>query len=63
MNNEQSISLLRQSKRALAEAFTDVGMQGVTEHSRAAEFGKRIKWAAGLLDITLACQRVSDGSH
>lgn len=63
MNNEQSITLLRQSKRALAEAFTDVGMQGVTEHSRAAEFGKRIRWATGLLDITLACQRVSDGSH
>lgn len=63
MNNEQSITLLRQSKRALAAAFTEAGMQGVTEHSRAAEFGKRIKWAAGLLDITLACQRVSDGSH
>lgn len=63
MNNEQSITLLRQNKRDLADAFTEIGMQGVTEHSRAAEFGKRIKWAAGLLDITLACQRISDGSH
>lgn len=63
MNNEQSITLLRQNKRDLANAFTEIGMQGVTEHSRAAEFGKRIKWAAGLLDITLACQRISDGSH
>lgn len=63
MNNEQSITLLRQNKRDLADAFTEIGMQGVTEHSRAAEFGKRIKWAAGLLDVTLACQRISDGSH
>lgn len=63
MNNEQSITLLRQTKRALAEAFTETGMQGVTEASRASEFGRRIKWAAGLLDVTLACQRVSDGAH
>lgn len=63
MNNEQSITLLRRNKRLLAEAFQSVGMADVTESSRAAEFAKRIKWAGGLLDLCLACQRISDGSH
>lgn len=63
MNNEQSITLLRRNKRLLAEAFQSAGMANVTESSRAAEFAKRIKWAGGLLDLCLACQRISDGSH
>lgn len=63
MNNEQSITLLRRNKRLLAEAFQSVGMANVTESSRAAEFARRIKWAGGLLDLCLACQRISDGSH
>lgn len=59
---EQSVTLLRRNKLAQVEAFNAIGMPDVTEETRASEFAKRIKWAGGLLDLCLACQRVSDGS-
>lgn len=59
---EQSVTLLRKNKLAQVEAFQAVGMSDVNENTRASEFADRIKWAAGLLDITLACKRISDGT-
>ena len=59
---EQSVTLLRKNKEAQVAAFQSVGMSGVTDASRASEFGKYIKWAGGLLDLCVACQRLSDGS-
>lgn len=59
---EQSVTLLRKNKEAQVAAFQSVGMSGVTVASRASEFGKYIKWAGGLLDLCVACQRLSDGS-
>lgn len=59
---EQSVTLLRKNKLAQVEAFQAVGMSDVNENTRASEFADRIKWAAGLLDITLACKRFSDGT-
>lgn len=59
---EQSVTLLRKNKLAQVAAFQSVGMSDVTENTRASEFADRIKWAAGLLDICLACNRISDGT-
>lgn len=59
---EQSVTLLRKNKEAQVAAFQSVGMSGVTVASRASEFGKYIQWAGGLLDLCVACQRLSDGS-
>ena len=60
---EQSVTLLRKNKQAQVAAFNAVGMKDVTEESRASEFAKRIKWAGGLLDVSLAVQRYSDKSY
>ena len=62
MTNEQSATLLRLNKQAQVAALNAVGFSDVTENSRASEFGQRIKWAAGLLDLHLACNRISDNS-
>lgn len=62
MTNEQSATLLRLNKQAQVAALNAVGFSDVTENSRASEFGQRIKWAAGLLDLNLACNRISDNS-
>ena len=39
-----------------------MGFADITENSRASEFAQRIRWSAGLLDICLACNRISDNS-
>ena len=54
MTNEQSATLLRLNKQAQVAALNAVGFSDITENSRASEFGQRIKWAAGLLDLCLA---------
>lgn len=59
---EQSVTLLRKNKLAQVKAFQSVGMSDVNESTRASEFADRIKWAAGLYDICLACKRISDGT-
>lgn len=62
MTNEQSATLLRLNKQAQVKALQEVGFTDVNEFSRASEFALRIKWAAGLLDLCLACNRISDNS-
>lgn len=59
---EQSATLLRLNKQAQVSALNAVGFSDITESSRASEFGQRIKWAGGLLDLCLACNRISDNS-
>lgn len=59
---EQSATLLRLNKQEQVKAFQSIGFTDITEHSRASEFGQRIKWAGGLLDIRLACNRIEDNS-
>ena len=39
-----------------------VGFADITENSRASEFPNRIRWASGLLDLRVACNRISDNS-
>ena len=62
MTNEQSATLLRLNKQAQVKALQEVGFADLNEFSRASEFALRIKWAAGLLDLCLACNRISDNS-
>lgn len=59
-SNEQSVTLLRKNKRAQVKALNNVGFQ-LTENVRAADFPMYVKWGAGLLDITVAANRKSDG--
>lgn len=62
MTNEQSATLLRLNKQEQVKALQAVGFTDVNENTRASEFPQRIKWSAGLLDICLACNRISDNS-
>ncbi|MFT0348778.1 Vir protein [Bacteroides thetaiotaomicron] len=59
---EQSATLLRLNKQEQVKALQAVGFADITENSRASEFPNRIKWAAGLLDMRVACNRISDNS-
>lgn len=59
---EQSATLLRLNKQEQVKALQEVGFADITDDSRASEFGMRIRWAGGLLDVRLACNRISDNS-
>ena len=59
---EQSATLLRLNKQEQVTALQAVGFADITANSRASEFPNRIKWAAGLLDMRVACNRISDNS-
>lgn len=60
--NQQSATLLRLNKQEQVKALNEVGFTDITEESRASEFARRIKWANGLLDLALACNRIADNS-
>lgn len=51
---EQSVTLLRQNKRAQVESVRELGFTDVSVETRASLFPMLIRWAAGLLDITVA---------
>jgi hypothetical protein len=55
------VTLLRRNKAAQVGALRELGFD-VADEMRAAEFGKYMKWAVGLLDVTIAANRISDGS-
>ena len=59
---EQSATLLRLNKQEQVKALQAVGFADITENSRASEFPNRIRWASGLLDLRVACNRISDNS-
>ena len=59
---EQSATLLRLNKQEQVKALQAVGFADITENSRASEFPNRIKWTTGLLDMRVACNRISDNS-
>lgn len=56
-SKEQSVTLLRRNKQAQVEAFRSIGMADVSDDMRASDFARRIKWAAGLLDLCLCAVR------
>lgn len=58
-SNEQSVTLLRMNKRAQVDALNSLGFN-LTEGARASQFPELVKWAAGLLDVTLAANRKRD---
>jgi hypothetical protein len=59
-SNEQSVTLLRKNKRAQVEALNSLGFD-LAEGTRASAFPNYVKWGAGLLDVTVAANRKSDG--
>lgn len=61
-SNEQSATLLRRNKRAQVDALNSLGFS-LTEGARAADFPMYVKWAAGLLDLTVAANRKSDNKR
>ena len=60
---EQSVSLLRQNKRAQVEAVRELGFADVNVETRASLFPTFVKWAAGLLDITVAVRCKGQGAN
>lgn len=58
---EQTVSLLRQNKRAQAEAVAFLGFSDVNATTRASLFPMLVRWAHGLLDITIAARCKSAG--
>ena len=61
-SNEQSATLLRRNKRAQVDALNSLGFS-LTEGARAADFPMYIRWATGLLDLTVAANRKSDNKR
>lgn len=61
-SNEQSATLLRRNKRAQVDALNTLGFN-LTESARAADFPMYVKWASGLLDLTVAANRKSDNKR
>ena len=59
---DRSATLLRLNKQEQVKALHAVGFADITENSRSSEFPNRIKWSAGLLDMRVACNRISDNS-
>ena len=59
---EQSVTLLRLNKQRQVEALNTFGF-GLDENARASQFPMYVKWANGLLDVTVAAVRRSDGKN
>jgi hypothetical protein len=58
-SNEQSVTLLRRNKQAQVDALNSLGFS-LTEGARASAFPELTKWSAGLLDVTIAANRIRD---
>lgn len=62
-SREQSVTLLRRNKRKMVDNLTALGFTELSYDMRASDFPKYIKWAGGLLDLTVAANReMADGS-
>lgn len=61
MNNEQTVTLLRMNKRKQVESLNACGFS-LEVDMKASLMPMYIKWAQGLLDVTVAVYRISDGS-
>lgn len=61
-SNEQSVTLLRRNKRAVVEGLKSNGY-AVDENLRMSDVPRLVRMGAGLLDISVACLRVSDGQE
>ncbi len=60
-NNKQTVTLLRKNKQEQVAVLKELGFKNVTEMTKASLFPIYVKWANGLLDCTIAVNRVSDG--
>lgn len=60
-NNKQTVSLLRKNKQEQVAVLQELGFTNVTATTKASLFPIYVKWANGLLDCTIAVNRLSDG--
>lgn len=60
-SKEQSVTLLRVNKRTQVAALRELGFN-VSDNMKASEFPKYVRWAGGLLDVTIAVTRKSDSA-
>lgn len=59
--NNASAMLLRINKEDQISALQSIGFTTVNENTPASDIAKYIKWAGGLLDLSLATLRIEDG--
>lgn len=59
-NNRQTVTLLRKNKQEQVAVLQALGFENVTESTKASLFPIYAKWANGLLDCTIAANRISD---
>lgn len=55
--------LLRINKQEQIEALNSIGFTTVNENTPASDIAKYMKWAGGLLDLSLATLRIEDGEQ
>ena len=62
-NNNESALLLRMNKIDQISALQSLGFTSVDENTTASDIAKYIRWAGGLLDLSLATLRIEDGKR
>ena len=61
--NNESALLLRMNKVDQISALQSLGFTSVNENTPASDIAKYIRWAGGLLDLSLATLRIEDGTR
>lgn len=61
--NNASAMLLRINKQDQIEALKSLGFTNVDENTSASDIAKYMRWAGGLLDLSLATLRIEDGEQ
>lgn len=61
--NNASAMLLRINKQDQISALQSIGFTTVDENTPASDIAKYMKWAGGLLDLSLATLRIEDGEQ
>ena len=61
--NNASAMLLRINKQDQIEAIKSLGFTNVDENTPASDIAKYMRWAGGLLDLSLATLRIEDGKQ
>ena len=59
--NNASAMLLRINKQSQIESLQSIGFTTVNENTPASDIAKYMRWAGGLLDLSLATLRIEDG--
>lgn len=60
---DKNALLLRMNKEKLVAALTDLGFEGVTVDTPASKIADYIRWAGGLLDLSIATINIQEKKH